>query len=206
MSSGKPDDREGSKPDDRDQKLMARIQTGDRGAFEELYARFAQPLLNFFFQMCYDRTASEDYLQETFLRVWRARQTYRPIGKVSTWLFQIAKNYWFNEREKMKRRPFHSVSGGDEALSRWSNIPDSSPDTAPEGAARAEEVEQAIAKAIEGLSDKLRVVFVMARYQRLPYAEIAAILDIPVGTVKSRVALAEKNLRARLAQYLEGTK
>jgi len=185
---------------------MARIQTGDRAAFEELYARFGRPLLNFFFQMCYDRTASEDYVQETFLRVWRARAGYRPIGKVSTWLFQIAKNYWFNEREKMKRRPFHAVAGGDEALSRWANVADPSADTTPEGAARAEEVERAIAAAIESLSDKLRVVFVMARYQRLPYAEIAEILDIPVGTVKSRVALAEKNLRTRLSEYLEETK
>ena len=56
----------------------------------------------------------------------------------------------------------------------------------------------AIQRAVSALSDKLRVVFVMARYQRLPYREIATILEIPVGTVKSRVALAEKTLRARL--------
>lgn len=199
MSSGKPEDR-------HDQDLMARIQADDVGAYEELYARYARPLLNFFFQMCFDRTASEDYLQETFLRVWRARQTYRPIGKVSTWLFQIAKNYWFNEREKMKRRPFHTVAGGDDAMSQWANIADSGNDLSPEGAARAGEVAKAIRHAVDELSDKLRVVFVMARYQRLPYAEISAILGIPVGTVKSRVALAEKNLRTRLKDYLEGNK
>ncbi len=177
---------------------MSRIQAGDVGAFELLYARYSRPLLNFFFQMCFDRVAAEDYLQETFLRVWRARQTYRPIGKVSTWLFQIAKNYWFNEREKMKRRPFHTVAGGDEAQARWAGLAATGDETSPPAAASANETALAIQRAVADLSEKLRLVFVMARYQRLPYREIAAILDIPVGTVKSRVALAEKTLRARL--------
>ena len=182
---------------------MARIQAGDVKAFEMLYARYSNPLINFFFQMCYDRTASEDYLQETFLRVWRSRQTYRPIGKVSTWLFQIAKNYWFNEREKMKRRPFHNVAGGDDAQSQWANVADARGDAAPHAVAEAGETARLVSEAVDSLSDKLRVVFVMARYQRLPYADIAAILKIPVGTVKSRVALAEKNLRDRLKGHLE---
>jgi len=184
---------------------MARIQEGDVGAFEALYARYAQPLINFFFQMCYDRTAAEDYLQETFLRVWRARGTYRPIGKVSTWLFQIAKNYWFNEREKMKRRPFHSVAGGDEGRSQWTHVADRNPDAEPEAMLRARDLERAIGEALAELSEKLRVVFVMARYQKLPYAEIAEVLGIPVGTVKSRVSLAEKTLRARLEDHLGDT-
>jgi RNA polymerase sigma-70 factor (ECF subfamily) len=193
----------GTHRDDReDQSLMARLQAGDADAFESLYARYASPLLNFFFQMCFDRTASEDYLQETFLRVWRARATYRPIGKVSTWLFQIAKNFWFNEREKMKRRPFNQVPGGDDALSQWSRVADGRGDTSPFAVARAKEVEQAIADALASLSDKLRVAFVMARYQHLPYADIAAVLEIPIGTVKSRVATAEKALRSRLDPLL----
>ena len=179
---------------------MARIQADDVKAFEMLYARYANPLVNFFYQMCFDRTASEDYLQETFLRVWRARLSYRPIGKVSTWLFQIAKNYWFNEREKMKRRPFHKVAGGEEAHAQWSNVADKKMDRAPDEVASAGETAQAIQEAVESLSEKLRVVFILARYRGLPYAEIARIVEIPIGTVKSRVALAEKTLRVRLAE------
>ena len=193
MGSGQADHLE-------DQELMARIQADDVKAFEMLYARYANPLVNFFYQMCFDRTASEDYLQETFLRVWRARMSYRPIGKVSTWLFQIAKNYWFNEREKMKRRPFHNVAGGEEAYAQWSNVADKAGESAPDEVASANETEKAIKEAVESLSEKLRVVFILARYRSLPYAEIARIVDIPIGTVKSRVALAEKTLRARLAE------
>ena len=192
----------GNVPDPDDQELMSRIQAGDMRAYEMLYGKYAHPLQNFFFQMCFDRTASEDYLQETFMRVWRARHTYRPIGKVSTWLFQIAKNYWFNEREKMKRRPFHKAVGGEESHAQWSNVTDRSGDVAPDAAADAQETERVIRAAVESLSDKLRLVFVLARYRSLPYAEISSILDIPVGTVKSRMALAEKTLRGRLEEHL----
>jgi len=186
-----------------DQELMARLQAGDVRAFELLYARYAHPLLNFFFQMCFDRAAAEDYLQETFLRVWRARASYRPIGKVSTWLFEIAKNFWFNERAKIRRRPFATGAGGDEAQAQLALLPDAGTEGSPPDAARASEVAEAIGRAVAELSEKLRAAFVLARYQQLPYAEIAEILDIPVGTVKSRVALAERLLRARLASYLE---
>ena len=186
-----------------DKDLMARLQAGDLEAFNALYARYARPLLNFFFQMCFDRTASEDYLQETFLRVWRARQTYRPIGKVSTWLFQIAKNYWLNEREKLMRRPFHTAVGGDDGTSTWSEVADTDRTTSPTEALHAKETAEAIRKAVGELSEKLRLVFVLARYQWMPYAEIGRILDIPVGTVKSRMSLAEKMLRAKLGPILE---
>lgn len=182
---------------------MARVQAGDVRAFELLYARYSHPLLNFFHQMCFDRAAAEDYLQETFLRVWRARATYRPIGKVSTWLFEIAKNFWFNEREKIRRRPFATGAGGDEGQAQLSLVPDARRDLTPGDAARGKEIEEAVGRAVAELSEKLRAAFVLARYQHLPYAEIGAILDIPVGTVKSRVALAERLLRARLAAYLE---
>jgi RNA polymerase sigma-70 factor (ECF subfamily) len=189
---------------DADQELMARIQADDVRAFELLYARYAHPLLNFFYQMCFDRTASEDYLQETFLRVWRARRTYRPIGKVSTWLYQIAKNFWFNEREKLLRRPFHAGSGGDDARAQWQNVADPRGELSPLGAAGAREAERLVSEAVSGLSEKLRVVFVLARYRGLPYADVAEILDIPVGTVKSRMSLAEKTLRDRLRPHVEG--
>ena len=185
-----------------DQELMARVQAGDVRAFELLYARYSHPLLNFFHQMCFDRAAAEDYLQETFLRVWRARATYRPIGKVSTWLFEIAKNFWFNEREKIRLRPFRTAAGGEEGQAQLSLLPDAG-DKAPADAVRAKEIGEAVGRAVAELSEKLRAAFVLARYQQLPYAEIAEILDIPVGTVKSRVALAERLLRARLASYLE---
>ena len=189
--------------EDDDRALMVRIQAGDVDAFDRLYSRYAHPLMNFFYQMCFDRTASEDFLQETFLRVWRARQTYRPIGKVSTWLFQIAKNFWLNEREKRMRRPFHAAIGGDEPAAALGEVADPHRSASPTEALKAKETAKAIREAADGLSEKLRLVFVLGRYQALPYAEIGQILNIPVGTVKSRMSLAEKTLRERLRSHLE---
>jgi len=176
---------------------MSRVQRGEIAAFELLYARYARALLNFFFQMCFDRVASEDYVQETFLRVWRARERWRPVGRFSTWLFQIAKNYWLNEREKRKLRPFHAA--GEESPDAADPRRDGSPETVFE----RNEIARAIRAAVSSLSEKLRLVFVMARYQGLPYAEIAAALEIPEGTVKSRMSLAEKTLREALRSHME---
>jgi len=183
---------------------MARLKGGDLAAFESLYARYAHPLLNFFHQMCFDRVASEDYLQETFLRVWRARATWQPMAKVSTWLFQIAKNLWLNEREKQKLRPFHAAKGGDDSVAQWERVAGGAP--SPSESASSGETVAALRDAVGGLSEKLRAVFVMARYQGLPYAEIASALEIPEGTVKSRMAQAEKLLRDRLRLHWEGAR
>ena len=106
------------------------------------------------------------------MRVWRARASYRPIGKVSTWLFQIAKNYWFNEREKQKRRPFHAVVGGEAGHEQWNRVADPAGESSPAAVASAHEVQTAIERAVTALSEKLRVVFVLARYRGLPYAEM----------------------------------
>jgi len=185
-----------------DHQIMARVRAGEVEAFEMLYARYSAPLLNFFYQMCFDRIAAEDHLQETFLRVWRARESWRPIGKVSTWLFQIAKNHWFNEYDKAKRRPFHKVAGGEAGADRCAALADEAAGSSPAAVAGARELQQAIERAVSALSDKLRVVFVLARYRGLPYGEIAEICGIPVGTVKSRMALAERNLRGALQEHL----
>ncbi|MGQ0613437.1 MAG: RNA polymerase sigma factor [Planctomycetaceae bacterium] len=189
-----------------EQQLMARLKGGDRAAFEALYARFARPLMSYFYTLCFDRVTAEDLLQETFLRVWRARQGWRPLAKVSTWIFQIAKNLWINEREKRLLRPFHAVRGGDEAAAAWERVAAPGSDGSVDRSAATRETLQALRAAVEGLSDKLREVFVMGRYQSLPYAEIAAILEIPEGTVKSRMALAEQALREQLRAHWERTR
>jgi RNA polymerase sigma-70 factor (ECF subfamily) len=104
----------------------------------------------------------------------------------------------------MKRRPFHNVAGGEEGQAQWTQVPDRRSDSAPDAGARSRETAEAIREAVMGLSEKLRLVFVLARYRSLPYAQISEILEIPVGTVKSRMSLAEKTLRARLQDRLGG--
>lgn len=188
---------------ERDKKLMLRVKGGDMAAFEELYARYSRPLLNFFYRLTWDRGFSEDLMQEAFVRLWKGSRNYRPSGKFTTYLFQIAKNHWLNERDKKMRRikPVSLEAGGDEASNGLREaIP--APERGPMGEVLNRELSAALAKAVEGLSEKLRLVFVLGQLKGVKYADIAEILGIPVGTVKSRMANAEKSIRGRMGSWI----
>jgi RNA polymerase sigma-70 factor (ECF subfamily) len=187
----------------RDTELMLRVKGGDRAAFEALYARYSRPLLNFFFRLVWDRGFAEDLMQETFLRLWRGKERYRPSGKFTTYLFQIAKNHWLNERDKRNRRisPVSLEAGGAEESNGFRDAVPAG-ERGPVGETLNKELGEAIARAVESLSEKLRLVFVLGQLDGMRYADIGEILGIPVGTVKSRMANADKVIRGRLAAYL----
>ena len=188
---------------ERDIQLMLRVQDGDLAAFEALYARYSRPLTNFFYRLVWDRGFSEDLMQETFLRLWRGRKGYRPSGKFTTYMFQIGKNHWLNERDKKNRRisPVSMHAGGDEESNGLKeSLPARGNGPMTENLNR--ELGEKIAVAVEGLSEKLRLVFVLGQIQGMKYADIGEILGIPVGTVKSRMANADKAIRGRLSSYL----
>lgn len=179
---------------------MARVRDGDREAFAQLYSRYGSPVMRFLYRLCGDRALAEDLTQDVFLKVWHAAAGWRPLGRVSTWLFQIAKHHWWNEAAKRKRRgplatPRAQPAG--ESREREDHVP-----PAGEALARAESA-KAVAQALAALSPRLRVVFVLVRLEGVSYAETAEIVGIPVGTVKSRAAAAEAWLRTHLRARLE---
>lgn len=183
---------------------MLRAASGDAAAYAALYDRWSGPILRYFFHLCYDREAAEDLLQETFLRIWRAAPRYEVRARFSTYLFQVAKNLWINERAKVLRRPLKvsldaprgDAGGESEPTSLAERLPGDDPDPRDE-AARAE-TGRRIRAAVDGLSEKLREVFVLAAFREMPYGEVSAILGIPEGTVKSRMWAAVRVLRERL--------
>ncbi len=183
---------------DADQQLMARVRDGDREAFEALYARFSSPVMRFLHRLSGDRALAEDLTQDVFLKVWRAAAGWRPLGKVSTWLFQIAKRHWWNQAAKRKRRA--PVEGTSQATVGSRREPADAAMPAPERLAQSEAA-RAIHAALGDLSPRLRLVFVLVRLEGVAYAEAAAIAGIPVGTVKSRAAAAEAALRKRLRRH-----
>lgn len=188
---------------ERDKELMLRVKGGDMAAFEALYARYSRPLLNFFYRLVWDRDFAEDLMQETFLRLWKGSRNYRPSGKFTTYLFQIAKNHWLNEREKRRRRiaPVSLEAGADESSNGLRDAVEAG-ERGPMAETLNKELGEAIARAVSTLSEKLRMVFVLGQLDGMKYADIAEILGIPVGTVKSRMSNAEKAIRVRLATYL----
>src|SRR5262245_48875542 len=154
--------------------------------------------MSFLHHLTGDRGLAEDATQETFVKAWRAASRFDPArGKVRTWLFQIAKNHAWNAlpRWRRLRGAGESLGLGDDALGDDPTAPATG---APEAHARREELADALAHAIAGLSETLRAVFVLVRIEGHSYADVAAVLDVPVGTVKSRMAAAEAYLRERL--------
>lgn len=188
-----------------DERNMLAAGKGDQEAFAALYDRWSGPILRYFWHTCYDRAAAEDFMQETFLRIWRAAPRYEVRARFSTFLFQVAKNLWLNERAKILRRPLkvsldapRDAGDDGDGSSLAERLAGDGPSPGDD-AARAE-TGRRIRAAVDLLSDKLRDVFVLAAFQELPYQEVGDILGIPEGTVKSRMWAAVRVLRERLGE------
>ena len=164
-----------------DIELMARLAAGDREALGEIIRRHQRPLVNFFRRMGARTHEVEDLAQETFLRLYEYRERYRPTGKFTNFLFVLARHAWADLGRKSLRTPV----ADEEAVAAFP-VP-----SRLEGADARLDVQQALTT----LSDKLRIVVVLNIYQHLTYAEIAEVLDLPLGTVKSRMFLAMRELR-----------
>ncbi len=179
---------------------MRRIASGDSDALGELYERHRPGLLRFFTHLSRDAVHAEDGVQETFLRVWRAAPRYEPRARFTTWHFQIPKTLWLTERDTRKRRPALGVDGpprgADEDAPSSGGPADA--ELGPGQTASQNELHAAVRAAVDRLPEGQRLVVVLADFQGLPYREVAEILDIPVGTVKSRRHAADKRLREAL--------
>lgn len=176
-----------------DSELMLRARAGDVAAFQQLALRYREPLRRFFAAVLADRSQTDDFVQETLLRLWVSRERYEPTGKFSTYLFQIGKHYWLNQRNRFRARIGETII--DDALAIQA-----SPTTQPE-MVLLERMEQArIRRAIDHLPEHYRAVFTLSHFDGLKYDQIACRLSIPVGTVKSRMAEAVRRLRAALSE------
>lgn len=169
---------------DRETELMLRVKGGDREAFAELYALFQKPLFNYLYRLTFNRAASEDLLQEAFLRVWKAAPTWEPAAKVSTWIFRISHNLFLNEAARRREKSIET--------------PEAELRADPASDLNRREVRSAVQKAIESLPDGERECLMLSEYNGFKYAEIAEILGIPVGTVKSRMYSAVQHLKEAL--------
>jgi len=150
---------------------------------EELMAeahKFEKNLLNFFWRQGVSLSEGEDLVQETYLRLWKYREQYRPTAKLSTFLFVMARQVRIDALRHQVRR--------DNREERWGK---DQPTSYVERPGEGEDVRWAVAR----LSAPLRDVVELGVFQDLPYAEVAEILGIPVGTVKSRMHNALKELK-----------
>lgn len=173
--------------DDLEIELMLRVRAGDSDAFRELSDRYRGPVGSFFYSLCWNYDAAQDYAQEVLIRIWLARERYEPTAKPATYLFRIARNYWSNV---LRYRRCHPEAMGLEQI--WEPFIDES-DVERVMMRRYESAR--IRRAIAGLPEHYRVVFILSHFESLKYQEIAEVLEIPVGTVKSRMSAAIRLLR-----------
>ena len=167
-----------------DEQLIAKFQLGDLQAFDILVRRYKDQLLNFVYRFVGNRSDAEDIVQETFLRVYKNKHMYKEIAKFSTWVYTIAGNLAKTELRRRKRHKIFSVSNfvNEE---RDYDIPDR--EHSPEKQVDSAIQEEIIQKAIEKLPAKFKEVIILRDIQGFAYEEISQILNIPLGTVKSRV-------------------
>lgn len=168
-----------------DAALMERVVLDDREAFAVLVRRHQKMLLNFFARsgVQYD---CEDLVQQTFLRLYRYRGRYVATAKVTTFLFLLARQVWIDELRR-RRRHERLVTG---------LAAEPPAEAAAEAAEATASGSMDLERALASLPEGLRLVVELGVYQDLPYAEIAEILGIPLGTVKSRMFNALAKLRA----------
>ncbi len=172
-----------------DEQLMARVRGGEVEAFDALFERYRRRLFGFLFRRCDETAAAEDLFQETWIRVIRARNRFDPRRRFSTWLFQIANNLCRDRVRRLavdirKREALH-----EQAQVRSESAAASSPELSvalPAG----------LRERLAALPDRLREVLVLRYYHDLSEGEIAEIVGVPRGTVKSRLHTAVKTLRA----------
>ena len=173
-------------------QLVTQAQNGDRNAFSELVRLHAQGVLNVIHRMCGDVQLAEDAAQETFIRAWQNLSSYRPQTSLRNWLYRIAVNVGTDMLRKEKRILPDAI----EDL----HLTDGQPGL--ELLVSQQERTALVQKAILSLPDASRAVLVLREDEGLSYQEISSTLDIPVGTVMSRLSYARNLLKAKLEPQL----
>ncbi len=180
------------------EELMLLAGRGDVEAFEALVRRHESGVINYFFRLHWDRHRAEDQAQEVFLRLFTHARDYVPTARFTTYLYRIAHNYWVDDIRRRKReRGQVSLDARDEDGTCLRDLVVGGSED-PRDRARKEEVVEAVISAVETLSDQQKAVFVLSEVRGMRYSQIARILEIPEGTVKSRMHAAVQRLRKKL--------
>jgi RNA polymerase sigma-70 factor (ECF subfamily) len=190
-----------------DADVVALAQQGRDAAFRELIRRYERPVFSLIFRMVRDRELAEDLAQDTFIKVLNHIDRYRPEFKLSSWLFKIANNVAIDH---LRRRHLETVSidGSPHALTQDA-IEATSFDVVGQQESALEELEakelgSAIERAIASLRPEYRSCIMLRHVEGRSYEEIAATLDLPLGTVKTYIHRARHELRRALEHVKEG--
>jgi RNA polymerase sigma-70 factor (ECF subfamily) len=187
-----------------DRVLVDRFKSGDQAAFDEMVTRYWDRIYAMVNQLLRNTQDAEEVTQDAFIRAHRGLVNFRGESAFSTWLYQIATNlarnrYWYWWRRKRDKTISFDQPVGTDSDTTLAEIFPAEVET-PDDITVTQEFVDRIAQGMEKLSAKHREILVLRNIKNLAYEEIAEILGISVGTVKSRIARARESLRAKLGE------
>ncbi len=190
--------------EESDLVLVKRVQRGDKTAFDLLVRKYQHKVVKLVLRYVRNPAEAEDIAQEAFIKAYRALPQFRGDSAFYTWMYRIAINTAKNSLASRDRSPIAydlDLTDPEESHSVQTKLQD--PDT-PEGMALTEEIRQIVNSAIEALPEELKTAIVLRELDGLSYEEIAAAMECPVGTVRSRIFRAREAIDKRLREVFEG--
>jgi RNA polymerase sigma-70 factor (ECF subfamily) len=187
-----------------EQFLVDRVCSGDQTAFHELVGRYKKKIYYLAYDITGDHQEAEDISQEVFMKMYRSLKTFRKDAKMSSWLYQITVNTSIDSLRKKSSKPARSIDEFDPSFIQAELPAGGSGAYAlnPVLTTESAQIQEHISQALKKISARERTVFVMRHYNDLKLHEIAEILNITIGTVKSLLFRAIKKLRKELSTYM----
>jgi RNA polymerase sigma-70 factor (ECF subfamily) len=189
-----------------DLALIERCRRGETQAFGLLVAKYQDRIFNLIWRMCPRQADAEELAQEVFLKAMEKLDQFRGHSQFYTWLFRIAANHVLSYRRREGRIRFVPRAEAADCDERAGAVPAAAlaqhRDPPPEAGAMASETSARVAEALETLDEEHRLIVVLRDVEDMDYAEIAAVLDLPLGTVKSRLHRARTLLKERLSDLV----
>jgi RNA polymerase sigma-70 factor (ECF subfamily) len=180
----------GSADSRADEKLLDDYSHGENGAFAQLVNRYQRELYHFLVRFLGNRASAEDVFQETFLQVHQSAEQFDPQRRFRPWLFTIAANKARDLIRSQARRPANplqaSISPGDDESGEFIDLMKSAAEL-PSEPMEKRELQQLVHNTVTGMPEHLREILLLSYFHQFPYKQISEILDIPLGTVKSRL-------------------
>ena len=165
-----------------DEKLILRFQEGDINAYNELVKRYKDRLLNFVLRYFNNVEQAEDVVQDTLIKLYTHASYYKNVAKFSTWIFTIAKNNALTELRKNKRKKTDSLWTEDGQI-----IDINSKEESLDSKVQNEIAIDQLNKFLDEIPENFRMAVVLRDFQELSYEVISSIIEVPIGTVKSRI-------------------
>lgn len=189
---------------DVDAELVARVQQGDKRAFDLLVLKYQRKIMRLIARMLRDPSEVEDVAQETFVKAYRALPQFRGDSAFYTWLYRIAINTARNWQAASGRRPNTVANVIDtedgETFNQIDNLTDIS---TPESLMAGRQIIDTVNRAIDSLPEELRTAIVLREIEGMSYDDIAQAMDCPIGTVRSRIFRAREAIAAQLRPVLD---